>query len=542
MSDASLMLGLDYFLASLAPASPYGQAQARTLRPFKPGQESALREELASLEHALSLLSTHPDELAKIRHYLAELPDWREPLHEVLAGGVLSDVELFSLKQNLYFFARIKEILTTLSPLLPAKYEPPDFYALLALLDPDKTGSPSFYLSDSFSVRLAEYRAKIRAQQRAASRLSESQKERAASLVGLSFNPAGELAAPRHDRSLQSRIEATAQFILSRETYTERYYQLKPTSQELTLAQELDRLLKYEQEEEERVRHKLSLAVKQVGEHLRQAIASLGRLDLLLSKALLARNWRCVRPELVGRDEPAEFVMVAARHPEIEASLKKQGKAFTPISISLRAGVAIVTGANMGGKTVTLRTVGLLAALVAYGMFVPASHCRTGLFAHISILTGEYRAFVTGLSRFGHEIAALCAALPEVETRSLLLVDELASSTNPAEGSALAQAVAEHLSQSPSICLLTTHYDRLAYLRGVAHWQVVGLSNVPSQELAEALADDPAASRRALAELMDYTLTPTEPTRHLPREALRVASHLGLPESILVRAAKLLRR
>lgn len=542
MSDASLILGLDYFLASLAPASPYGQALAKTLRPFRPGEEGDLRAELTSLEHALSVFATHADELTKIRHYLAELPDWREPLHEVAAGGVLTDVELFSLKQNLYFFALIKALLTELAPRLPAKYEPPDFSALLSLLDPDKTGSPSFYLSDSFSLRLAEFRAKIREQQREVNRLSERQKERAASLVGLSFNPAGELAAPRHDRGLQSRIEGTNLFVLSRETYTERYYALKPTPEELALAAELDLLLKHEQEEEEKVRHKLSLTVKQEGERLRQAIASLSQLDLLLSKALLARDWRCVCPEVVERDEPAEFVMVAARHPEVEASLKKENKAFTPISISLHAGVAIVTGANMGGKTVTLRTVGFLATLVAYGMFVPAGYCRTCLYQHISILTGEYRAFVTGLSRFGHEIAALCAVLPKAQERSLLLVDELASSTNPAEGSALAQAVAEHLAQSPSICLLTTHYDRLAYLKGVTHWQVVGLSNVPSVALAEALADSPAANRRDLAELMDYTLTPTEPTRHLPREALRVASHLGLPESILTRAAKLLRR
>jgi len=172
VSDTALILGLDYFFARLAPASPYGQALAKTLRPFRPGEEGDLRTELASLAHALALLATHAEEIAKIRHYLAALPDWREPLHEVAAGGVLSDVELFSLKQNLYFFALIKLHLAALAPRLPAKYEPPDFSALLSQLDPDKTGSPSFYLSDSFSPRLAEFRAKIRAQQRAANRLS----------------------------------------------------------------------------------------------------------------------------------------------------------------------------------------------------------------------------------------------------------------------------------------------------------------------------------------------------------------------------------
>jgi len=542
MSDSDRILGIDYFLACLAPVSPYGQAQKRALRPFKPGQEAALEAELCSLEQALSLLATHAAELTKIRHHLAQIPDWREPLNQAVAGGTLSDVELFSLKQNLYFFMSIKEILNTLTPALPAKYAPADFHSLLMLLDPDKTGSPSFYLSDSFSPRLAEHRAKIREQVRAQNRLNASLKEQAASRVGLQFTPSGELAVPRLDRGLKSRIEATKLFIQSRETYTDIYYQLKPTPPELALAAELDRLQSYEQEEEEKVRHKLSLAVKQAGEPLHLAIHCLGLLDILISKALLAHRWRAVRPLIVRVAETAEFMMERARHPKVEADLAQQNKAFTPITITLTPGVAVVTGANMGGKTVTLRTVGLLASLAAYAMFVPADYCRTSLFAHVAILAGEYRAELTGLSRFGHEIASLTTLVPLAREQSLLLIDELASSTNPAEGGALAQAVVEELSASASICLLTTHYDRLAHLKGVAHWQVVGLSRVPSAELAEALSDTSVATLSDLAELMDYTLTPVEPTRHLPREALRVAKHLGLPERILVRAAALLRR
>ncbi|KAF0196293.1 MAG: DNA mismatch repair protein MutS domain-containing protein [Bacillota bacterium] len=539
--EARQILGFDYCLQQLKPLSPYGQALKTQVVPFAPGQEAELNQELDAVEGLLLLLadSTTEGHILKIRHYLAQMPDWREPLNRVAAGGILSDVELFSLKQNLLFIIAIKFSLKEIKSNPLSGLSLPDFPLLMRLLDPDKTDSPSFYLSDSFSERLAEVRSKIREHQRTWNRLTDNVRSKAAEHVGLKFNPSGEISVPRHDRNIRMRVESSKLFTVSRETYTDIYYELKPTSQEQAVALELERLEKQEAEESEKVRTRLSQAVRRESDKLRRALQSLATLDLAVSKAVLALEWNGSRPVVLASTSPLVLLMEEARHPKVEADLAAQGKTFVPISICLAQGVSLITGANMGGKTVTLRAVGLLAALTAYGMFVPAEHFVVSLVTHIAILAGDYRAELTGLSRFGHEVAGLNNLLTLAPERALLLIDELASSTNPVEGSALAQAVVEHLHEQPSLSLLTTHYDRLADLPGVAHWQVIGLSQVHGNELQEYLSSD---SLQELSELMDYRLSRVESPRAIPREALRVARYLGLPDSVLQRATELVQR
>ena len=116
--EARHILGFDYCLQQLKPTSPYGQALKTQVTPFAPGQEAELNKELDAVEGLLLLLadSTAEGHVLRIRHYLAQMPDWREPLNRVAAGGVLSDVELFGLKQNLLFLIAIKSSLQELRP------------------------------------------------------------------------------------------------------------------------------------------------------------------------------------------------------------------------------------------------------------------------------------------------------------------------------------------------------------------------------------------------------------------------------------------
>ncbi len=540
-SEQSAVLGLSYFFTSLNPASPYGRAQLTRLVPYVPGEEALLEEELLAVGLFVTLLESSASDarLAKVRHHLAQIPDWREQFNRVAAGGTLSDAELFTLKQNLFFFADIKNLLAE-EPTLVADFAPPDFSALMALLDPEKTGSPSFYLSDAYSPRLAVIRRNIRDERKEATRLSLTLQEEAARTVALAFNFSGEVTVPRREVKVIAGLEESGLFALSRETYTDLSYTRKPTAQEVAKAAHIETQKRLEHEEEEKVRRQLAEDIRPSLPLLGQAMARLGRLDLTLSKALLARRWRGTRPSIVSGDRPLQFSMTAARHPEVEAALRAEGLEFTPIGVTLTRGVTVITGANMGGKTVALGTVGLLAALAAYGMYVPAEACRTSLFQGITLLTGEYRPGASGLSRFGQEIVNLNQSLPAGQSRSLLLIDEFAASTNPREGSALAQALVEHLDQTESITMLTTHYERLARLGAVAHWQVVGLSRVPSAVLALALAAAGSDAINHLSQLMDYRLFRVEPSEAHSREALRVARFLGLPESIVERALSLL--
>jgi len=543
LPGSSDVLGVSYFFSSLKPASPYGRSLLGGLAPYAPGDEEKLVAELDLVGIFVSLLADKASEarLAKVRHYLTETPDWREQLGTVSAGGELSDAELFTLKQNLYFFAAIRAILRD-EPALVADFSPPDLSLLWALLDPEGTGSPSFYLADAYSAPLAEIRSHLREERKNATRLARLLNEQAVAAVSRHFNLAGEITVPRREREEVAKVEMSGLFELSRETYTDLYYVRKATAEEVAKAAHLEDLQRIEHEEEEKVRAELAQNIRPLLPLFDVAIARLARLDLTLSKALLARRWQATKPDILPRIEPAYFRMCEARHPEVAEILSTEGRHFAPIDIELTSEVAIITGANMGGKTVALRTIGLLATLAAYGMYVPAKGCRTSLFSAITMLSGEYRPGVSGLSRFGQEIVGLCKSLPGESDRVLLLIDEFASSTNPREGSALAEALVEHLLVGQSISVITTHYESLARQAQVAHWQVVGLSLVSSEELSIALAAAGSEAIGALGRLMDYRLFRVEPSEAHSRDALRVARFLGLQEGIVERAAALLRQ
>lgn len=538
------IIGFDYCLSQLRPASAYGQACKQALKPCLPGQEDALEKEFDSLENLLSLLRSSEGQgaLDSIHHDLTQIPDWREPLGRVSAGGVLSDVELFGLKKTLYFLLSIAKELRPLEVLGSSPIPPLPVESLLVLsqmLDPENSGSPAFYISDRYSDTLATIREEVRALQRLLRSAREVQVSKVTADLGVVFNPAGEIPIPRLDSDLRRRIEASGLFLLSRETYTDTYFDLKLSPQELDLRSKLEAAHIAEDAEEESVREKLSQAVRSEAEELHQTFVSLGYLDFVLAKAKLARQWGCSRPRLHRDATNLTLEFTDARHPKVEAELLQQQRPFAPISLKLGQGLAVITGANMGGKTVTLRTIGLLAALAAHGLFIPVTELTLTLFNHIAILAGDYDVNVTGLSRFGQEVAGLNIMLPQKDNQSLLLFDELAASTNPTEGSALAIAVSEYLMDSRSIAVLTTHYDLSARLAGVDHWQVKGLSQVSQASLEEALSENSSASLGHLSDLMDFSLQQVTAQSSHPREAIRVASYLNLPTEIIQRATQL---
>ncbi|MDP3058353.1 MAG: hypothetical protein Q8N36_02725, partial [bacterium] len=322
------VIGLDYVLSQLKPASPYGQALKSRTSPYKAEQEEKLKVELDLIEQVLALLSddNYAKHLHKVSHYLGQLPDWHESLNRAVAGGVLSEVELFNLKQTLFYISAIQATLAAIDPNPFIKVNIDNFSTLESLLDPENSLSPSFYLSDSFSPKLGEIRAKIREIRRHWNNLSASLREQAAKTTGLPFNLAGEITISRSDRPFRLKVEKSGIFIISRETYTDVYYQLKQTNQELAWISDIERLSKSEDEEEERIRTKLSVAVKQNGEALYNTFSGLSIIDLVISKAQLAHLWQAKKPHIVGQSEPLSITFQGARHPKVEEELAVLGK------------------------------------------------------------------------------------------------------------------------------------------------------------------------------------------------------------------------
>jgi DNA mismatch repair protein MutS2 len=230
---------------------------------------------------------------------------------------------------------------------------------------------------------------------------------------------------------------------------------------------ELTRLLDEEQGEIHRILVAMTRAVALQAEALLVGAEILAEADAHQGIARFAAEFGCVRPSFAGYGAAAEdagdFNLLAARHPLLEMRLRLQQGAIVPLTIALPAGKKqmIVSGPNTGGKTVALKTAGLLALMAQAGVPVPAESARLPLFTAIYADIGDAQSIEQNLSTFSAHVVHVDRIARQADARSLVLLDELGSATDPEEGAALAVAVAEHFLERCAWCIITTHLTSL---------------------------------------------------------------------------------
>jgi DNA mismatch repair protein MutS2 len=233
---------------------------------------------------------------------------------------------------------------------------------------------------------------------------------------------------------------------------------------------ELTRLLDEEQAEIHRILVAMTRALAAQSDALLLGAEVLAQIDAHQAIARFAVQFDCVRPFFVSQPptpgasgEPADFDLVAARHPLLELRLRSQGGAIIPLTIALPAGKRqmIVSGPNTGGKTVALKTVGLLAAMAQTGFPVPAERAILPVFTAIYADIGDAQSIEQNLSTFSAHVVNVDRIARVADAQSLVLLDELGSATDPEEGSALAVAVAGHFLTRHAWCIITTHLTSL---------------------------------------------------------------------------------
>ena len=215
------------------------------------------------------------------------------------------------------------------------------------------------------------------------------------------------------------------------------------------------KLLAQERDEIERILSELTAMVAPYGEDIYNALILLGEIDLRFAKAQLARDMNAVRPEM---NDELRIRIVRGRHP-----LSDKAKAV-PIDIWLGEDfkTLIITGPNTGGKTVTLKTVGLFTLMAQAGMFVPADvGTRLGVFKNVYADIGDEQSIEQSLSTFSSHMTRLVGILKNADDKSLVLLDELGAGTDPIEGAALAMSILETLYGRRSTTLATTHYSEI---------------------------------------------------------------------------------
>lgn len=261
-----------------------------------------------------------------------------------------------------------------------------------------------------------------------------------------------------------------------------------------------------EREEVERILDELSALVAANAIQLRESLAALARFDLWSAKARLAAEMDGLRADTATR---SDVVLLGARHPGLSGRV-------VPIDIRLGDGYTalVVTGPNTGGKTVTLRTLGLLALMHQSGLHVPAeSGSRLPIFRDVLADIGDEQSVAQSLSTFSGHLRSITRIVEAAGPETLVLLDELGAGTDPTEGSALAQALLDHFIRAGALVAATTHYAEL-----------------------KAYAHTTPAARNASVEFDLDTLSPTyRLSIGLPggSQAFAIAARLGLPATIV---------
>jgi DNA mismatch repair protein MutS2 len=283
----------------------------------------------------------------------------------------------------------------------------------------------------------------------------------------------------------------------------------------IDLNNELVRLTEEEMREVHRILVEITDRLRGYGDSIRQTLITMAELELVFAKGRFAAEFDCTTPRFGDR-----LMLRDARHPLLEDVLKKRHKAAVPISLELNRGrrTLLISGPNTGGKTVSLKTIGLLTLMAQSGLPVPAAEAEFPVFSQVLADIGDYQSIQENLSTFSAHVSNIREMALDVTPDSLVLLDELGSATDPEEGGALGVAIVEHFRAAGAFTLISTHLMALK-IYGASTEGVVNGS-------------------------MGFDEETFEPTFYLrlglpgKSAGLEIATRLGMPEDIMLRARR----
>jgi DNA mismatch repair protein MutS2 len=267
-----------------------------------------------------------------------------------------------------------------------------------------------------------------------------------------------------------------------------------------------------EQQEVEKILRKLPDMVRAAAPDIQITLDAVGRLDFASAKARLSCDMDAVEPRL---NTEGRIDLIKARHPLLSGEV-------VPIDVELgkRFKALLITGPNTGGKTVTLKTIGLLTLMAQAGLHIPAvPGSEIGVFELVFADIGDEQSIQQSLSTFSSHMTNIVSVIGQLKKSSLVLLDEIGAGTDPAEGAALAKAILEHLVARNARLVATTHYGEL-------------------KEFAFVCAGVENAS-------VEFDMRTLQPTYRLmigvpgSSNAFYIASRLGMPEEVILSAERM---
>ncbi|MDH2909737.1 MAG: hypothetical protein HKL92_03760 [Candidatus Eremiobacteraeota bacterium] len=519
---SALAIGEEWLAAAIAPCSPYGARDVQIRRRFLAGEERQANAQAARIARIAERFDL--DAMEAVRATLARLPDIAPALARVAVGDSLDDAQALALLRFADGAIELQRRLAECRDLPDSAGESVD--RLRALFERGRVGSHAFYLHDSFDDALRAERERFE-EARARFESARGRLERTvAESLGRAARVDEEFIVMRD--ALVAPLPAGVRVVREAPTYL---------LCEIDLDEETRALLERREDAargvalaEERVRASLAQRVSKLRDGLVRTAMHLGEIDAAIAAALWTRRFAC-RPAEISSESGIE--VVEGRWLPLQERLERGGGAFVPSSLSW-SGAAIVTGPNMGGKSVALRTVGFIALCASMGLPVPAQRARLALPPMIRWLgIGPEEESRGGLlSSFAGEAVRLRDAFTILSPRALLLVDEFARTTTPRESFAILVASLHAARERGAEILAATHLAGVAVAAGARHFAVRGLRGIPARKPGA----DIERLLVALADCMDYRIEEVAEDRRESSDALALASLLGVDEEIVARA------
>jgi DNA mismatch repair protein MutS2 len=467
-------IGFSFIMDKLGITTPYGILERRNIKPFKTSEINKLTYELNSLDKIIKSMNSHVNEYNQIGRLFCKIKDIRNSIKRCSKAETLDEIELYEIKYFIMLGSQLKNLLDKVH-LNIEEFTLNSLDEIASLLDPQGSGLSTFYVYDEYSEVLKN------------SRIKKKQKEK-------------EIFNAKTEEAINDLMR-----------------------------QRLDLVIE-EEEEELCVRKDLTFQISKNAEFINQNIKAVGRLDFLIAKANLSIAYNGIRPEIC---DEMKINLEESFNPEVKDILEKSNKAFTPISIELFGGTTIITGANMGGKSVTLKTIVLNLLLGQMGFYVFAKKAQFPILDFIHFVSDDMQSISKGLSTFGAEIIKLkeVAECAKIEN-GFIALDEFARGTNPKEGYYLMKALSIYLSKFKSVSLISTHYDGVPQ-ENMMHYQVIGLKNVDFNALKYKIDLNKTHSVEIIQEHMEYKLEKVSKQNKVPKDALNIAILLGLEDGIV---------
>lgn len=304
--------------------------------------------------------------------------------------------------------------------------------------------------------------------------------------------------------------------------------EIKLKQKDKSCEEELVKLLTESEDLETEIRIDLSKQLRVYADDLATALYEIARLDILLAKALLAKKYNLVQPQISDNNI---WNIKGMKNPEIDEILQKKGKFFQAVDIEIFQNPTVITGANMTGKSVILKTVALIQFLAQFGFFVPADSAEITLVNDIFLLIGDGQDEMSGLSSFAAEMMKIDEVVRTSKTDEniLVLIDEPARTTNPDEGQAIVCGIIQFLQKRNIASLITTHYTLKIDCRNL---RVKGIAEDSFSEITSSNIND----------YVDYSLEEMTSDISVPHEALRIAEILGVDKDLIIEINKQIKK